>query len=114
MNISKNAVLFNNHQPLAFNLFRKYIIGTGYVALYDYLDGDCVLCRILDEKEISYYRTNLRRLILKVNREIEEHTVIVISCNYKLSEIEEVIKHLQIQHSDSLMNSNRRLLYENN
>lgn len=83
---TKSAVIFYNHQPLAFRNFKKYDIGTGYVVIYDN-ESSCFLCRILDEREIPYYKRSLHRLVLNFEHKVKEYSVIVIISEKSLSYI---------------------------
>lgn len=77
---SKSAILFygKSKTPITFTKYKIYQIGTGYVALYENADNCCVLCRLLDKREISSFANNLHTLVIK-DKEVTEHSVIIIS-----------------------------------
>lgn len=102
MNDVKSAILFygKTRIPLPFAEYKKYDVGTGYVALYDCDEDCCLLCRCLDESEISYYGDNISRLVikngeeneLKTNMITEGITVIIITTRLKnIAEADDVI-----------------------
>lgn len=102
MNKTKFAILFHGKSgiPLSFTEFKKYEVGTGYFALYDCDEGFCLLCRCLDESEISYYGDNISKLViksgeeneLKTNMITEGITVIIITTRLKnIAEADDVI-----------------------
>lgn len=83
----KPAVLFYNKglTPIPFSEYKCYEIGTGYVALYEPEDSYCVLCRILDNREILLFAGNAHKLILKDKKSTQS----VIIINSILVNIEE-------------------------
>ena len=85
MENSKSAILIygENKVQMAFTYYKRYDIGTGYVALYEKTKRCCVLCRILEIREISSFACH--NLIL--NGEYAEQPVIVINSN--LTSVEE-------------------------
>lgn len=102
MNDVKSAILFygKTRIPLPFAEYKKYDVGTGYVALYDCDEDCCLLCRCLDESEISYYGDNISKLViksgeeneLKTNMITEGITVIIITTRLKnIAEADDVI-----------------------
>lgn len=97
MSNSKNAVLFYNHQPLVFNYYRQYDIGTGYAALFDSEDSTCILCRILDEREVQYFRLTSHRLILHESNGVGEYICIIIKSELLLPDIISVINKIRNQ-----------------
>ena len=87
MENTKSAVLFYDKglTPIPFSKYKYYDIGTGYIALYEPEDSNCVLCRILDNREIPSFSGNVHKLILKD----EKITQSVIVINSILVNIEE-------------------------
>lgn len=52
-------LLINKNSVLPFSSGKQYMVGTGYIALYDEGKEEtvCCLCRILDKEEIQLYKT---------------------------------------------------------
>lgn len=92
---NKKAVLFYNGLPLAFSDYTLYCIGSGYIALCEKADRACVLCRILDEKELPFHKGACHRLITQEqNYEPKEQQVVIIKRDlYSLDEATEIIKN---------------------
>ena len=57
----KKAVLFYNKIPFPFSEYACYHIDATYIALCEEADNACVLCRVLDEKEIPMFGKRGRR-----------------------------------------------------
>lgn len=73
------AVLFYNKIPFSFSEYASYYIGATYIALCEEADNACVLCRVLDEKEIPMFEKAKHRLITQEpNGFLTEHFVVVI------------------------------------
>lgn len=97
MDNSKSAVIFSDIEPIAFKEYKTYQLGTGYVALFDNEHKTvCLLCRILDEKEISSFdKKATNKLILKSREELKELTVLIISHSLKsIEEADNIINQL--------------------
>lgn len=99
MDNSKSAVLFQNFEklPVAFQKYKTYQLGTGYVALFDNENNKpmCMLCRILDDKEISSFdKKAINTLVLKHSECIQELTILIISSNLKsIEEADNIINN---------------------
>lgn len=109
MNDVKSAILFygKTRIPLPFAEYKKYDVGTGYVALYDCDEDCCLLCRCLDESEISYYGDNISRLVIKNGKEEELKT------NIKIKEISVIIitsKLKTIEQADNIIDSYKKAI----
>lgn len=94
----KSAILIygQNKVPMPFSYYKKYDIGTGYVALYEKTEKCCVLCRVLDIREISSF--TYHRLILNKNEhnknEHKELSVIIINSNLKsIEDADEIVNN---------------------
>ena len=90
---NKAAILFYNKAPITFSGYTTYEIGTGYIALYEVTDSTCVLCRLLDDREVQSFGKSAHRLIIKLpNGSIQERYVIVLKPEIKdLSEVEKIV-----------------------
>lgn len=99
MDNSKSAVIFSTDiEPIAFKKYKTYQLGTGYVALFDNENNKpvCILCRILDDKEIlSFDKKAINTLVLKSREGLKELTVLIISHSLKsIEEADNVINQL--------------------
>lgn len=90
---NKAAILFYNKAPITFSGYTTYEIGTGYVALYEVADNTCVLCRLLDDREVQSFEKSAHILIIKLpDGSIKEQYAIVLKPDLKdLSEVERII-----------------------
>ena len=97
MGDSKSAIIFSDIEPIAFEKYKIYQLGTGYVALFDD-DNEpvCLLCRMLDDKEISSFdKKAANKLILKSREGFMELTVLIISKSLKsIEEADDIINSL--------------------
>lgn len=79
MNNQVTAVVFARNQKITFNFYRIYKnYGIGYLLLYDSEESDCLICRILDDKELYAFQNTLSTVILKTNKHLTEKNIIVI------------------------------------
>lgn len=78
----KSAILFSDLKagvPIPFSHFKLYNLGTGYVILYDQTEQPCVICRILDSREIEYFKKSMKKIVFKFDTgEIKEINAIII------------------------------------
>lgn len=75
----KKAVLFYNKIPFPFSEYACYHIGATYIALCEEADNACVLCRVLDEKEIPMFGRAMHKLIIQEpDGSLTEHHVVII------------------------------------
>ena len=75
----KKAVLFYNKIPFTFSEYAAYHIGATYIALCEEADNACVLCRVLDEKEVPVFRKAMHKLITQEpDGSLTEHHVVII------------------------------------
>lgn len=65
-------------------------IGTGYIALYDSEKSECLLCRILDDREVENFDCN--KLVIKDYEAIIEKHVVIIRSDLNLLGVELLIK----------------------
>lgn len=100
MDSSKSAVIFLNVEklPVAFQKYKTYQLGTGYVALFDNENNKtvCMLCRILDDEEISSFdKKAINTLVLKSSEVVKELTALIISQSLKsIEEADDIIDSL--------------------
>lgn len=103
MDNSKSAVIFLNVEkfPVAFQKYKTYQLGTGYVALFDNENNKpvCMLCRILDDEEISSFdKKAINMLVIKSSEGVKELTVLIISQSLKsIEEADDIINSLSNQ-----------------
>ena len=75
----KKAVLFYNKIPFTFSEYAAYHIGATYIALCEEADNACVLCRVLEEKEVPVFRKAMHKLITQEpDGSLTEHHVVII------------------------------------
>jgi hypothetical protein len=106
MSDTKSAILFYNHgkdkSPIPFAKYKYYDVATGYVAIYEI--GYCILCRLLDDGEISAFNNKaIHTLVLKNFKGYDISEVRVIILNSKLKSIDE---------ADSVVNTYMKALKE--
>lgn len=91
---SKTAILFYNKSPITFSEYTVYTVGTGYIALYEPADNTCVLCRLLDDREIQTFRKAAHRLVIRLsNGSIKEYFTVVVKRDLRdLSEANTVMR----------------------
>ena len=76
---SKTAILFYGKTPIPFSEYTVYTVGTGYIALYEPADNTCVLCRLLDDREVQTFHKTAHRLVLKLSDGgIKEYFTVVV------------------------------------
>lgn len=107
MNNSKSAILFLGvgKVPKTFQEYKKYELGTEYVVLFDKKyeglneEPHCMLCRILDKKEISSFdKKVINTLVLKDGGDIRELDVIIITSALKsIEEADDIISSYKEQ-----------------
>lgn len=110
MKNTKTAILFygKNKVPIPFDEYKEYDVGTGYVALYDEQNHFCILCRILDEREISSFFKTSNKLILKHNSsaDIDELMVVIICTDLgNLSKADNIIERITKKHRCNTVNN---------
>ena len=91
---SKKAVLFYHNLPLSFSEYAFYHIGADYIALCEEADNACVLCRVLDEKEIPMFGKALHKLIMQEpdGSLTEDHVVIIKRDLHNLKEVDVIME----------------------
>lgn len=107
---NKNAILFYNKVPMSFSEYVYFQAGTGYIALCEKSDNVCILCRILDDKEIAHLDSKIQRLVIKCsNGSVQEHHVVIIK--RELQSIEEV-KSIMNKYTSAKYSYNNMRVFE--
>lgn len=78
----KSAILFSSFgkDMILFDSFKLYHFGTDYIALAN--NEQCLLCRVLDEIEITS-ESKIKTVVLKTKSTVKEMNVIVIKSSLK-------------------------------
>lgn len=91
---SQTAILFYNKSPITFSEYTVYTNGTGYVVLYEAADNTCILCRLLDDREVKTFCKAAHRLVIRLaNGDLREYFTVIIKRDLKdLSEANVVMR----------------------
>ena len=89
----KKAILFYNRIPMPFSAYAWFRVNVEYIALCEEKDNACVLCRVLNEREIPIFGGAKHRLMIQQpDGSLTEYHVVVKRDLHNFKEVAAIMK----------------------